>query len=159
MPPAAPSGLHMERPQLSARSSRACPVPFSLPPLDTFQLTSHGPSRSCDRWAPTGPNRRLVRSTWVTSKLPWLRITTSILPAIRPIGVVINSRQSVAARLEGDGIHLPVRISGDDRRSLGPPRPPPRGAEAGQELGLPAELGWSRGVDRVRRGCLYVKIY
>jgi hypothetical protein len=158
MPSVAPSGLPMERLQLSARSSRACPVLSSLSPLGRFQPTSYVPSRGLDRWAPSGPNRRLVRSTWVTSKLPWFRIATRILSAIRPVGVVIKSRQGVAARLEGNGICFPVCISGGDRRSLGQPRPPPRRAEAGQELGPPAEPGWGREVKRVQRGCPYVKI-
>jgi hypothetical protein len=157
MPSVAPSGLHMERPQLSARSSRACPVRSSLSPFDRFQPTSDVPSRGLDRWAPNGPNRRLVRSTWGTSKLPWLRIVTRIFSGIRPVGVVINNCQGVAARLEGNGIWFPVRISGD-RRSLGQPRPPSRRAEAGQELGPPAEPGWGREVERVQRGCPYVKI-
>jgi hypothetical protein len=158
MPSLAASGLHMERLQLSARSSRACPVLSSLSPLDRFQPTSHVPSRGLDRWAPTGPNRRLVRSTWGTSKLPWLRIVTRILSGIRPVGIVINGCQGVAARLEGNGICFPVLISGGDRRSLGQPRPPSRRAEAGQELGPPAEPGWGREVGRVQRGCPYVKI-
>ena len=158
MPSLAASGLHMERPQLSARSSRACPVLSSLSPLDRFQPTSHMPSRGLDHWAPTGPNRRLVRSTWGTSKLPWLRIVTRIFSGIRPVGVVINSCQGVAARLEGNGICFPVRISGGDRRSLGQPRPPSRRAEAGQELGPPAEPVSGREVERVQRGYPYVKI-
>jgi hypothetical protein len=158
MPSLAASGLHMERPQLSARSSRACPVLSSLSPLDRFQPTSHVPSRSHDRWAPIGPNRGLVRSTWGTSKLPWLRIVTRILSGIRPVGIVINSCQGVAARLEGNGIFFPIRISGGERRSLGQPRPPPTRAEAGQEAGPPAVPGRDRGVERVQRGGLYVKI-
>jgi hypothetical protein len=148
----------MERLQLSARSSRACPVLSSLSPLDRFQPTSYVPSRGLDRGAPSGPNRRLVRSTWVTSKLPWFRIAMRILSAIRPVGVVIKSRQGIAARLEGNGICFPIRISGGERRSLGQPRPPPRRAEAGQELGPPAVPGRDRGVERVQRGGLYVKI-
>lgn len=158
MPSAAPSGLHMERPRLSARSSRACPVLSSLSPLDRFQRTSYVPSRGLNRWAPSGPNRKLVRSTWVTSKLPWFRIATRSLSAIRPVGVVIKSRQGVAARLEGNGICFPIRISGGERRSLDQPRAPPRRAEAGQELGPPAVPGRDRGVERVQRGGMYVKI-
>jgi hypothetical protein len=81
-----------------------------------------------------------------------------ILSAIRPVGVVIKNRQSIAARLEGNGICFPIRISGGERRSLGQPRPPPRRAEAGQELGPPAVPGRDRGVERVQRGGLYAKI-
>jgi hypothetical protein len=81
-----------------------------------------------------------------------------ILSAIRPRGGVINSRQGVAAGREGNGICFPVRLSGGDHHSLGQPHPPPRRAEAGQELGPPAEPGCGRGVERVQRCCLYVKI-
>ena len=81
-----------------------------------------------------------------------------ILSAIRPVSVVIKSRQGVAAHLEGNGICFPIRISGGERRSLGQPRAPQRRAEAGQELGPPAVPGRDRGVERVQRGGLYVKI-
>jgi hypothetical protein len=110
------------------------------------------PSRGLEHWAPTGPNRRRVRPPWGTSKRPWLRMVPRIFSGLRPVSVVINRGQGVAARREGHGLCCPVRMSGGDRRRLGPPPPPSRRAEAGQELGPPAEPVSGREVERVQRG-------
>ena len=94
--------------------------------------------------APAGPDRRLVGSTWATWKLPWLRVATSFPSAIRPVGVVVNGRQGVGARLEGNGIRFPVRIGGVDR--CAPARHVPRRAGRRRSgVGASRETGMEQG--------------
>jgi hypothetical protein len=157
MPSVAPSGLRMGSPQSSARTLRACPARYSYhPSTGSSQLPTHAP-RALVAGEPAGPDRRLVGSTWATLKLPWLRIATRLPSAIRPVGVVVNSRQGVGARLEGNGIASPLALAALIAAPRHAASPAAQGGD-GREWGPLEKPGWNRGVDRVQRGCLYVRI-